>query len=269
MANTFGILAAVALLFGAFVSFKNKGQLESLASAISKEEGIKAKQTKIYEGLNADIDQLVAEKADYDKTKEETQAALEKQVAANADLDQQIASKRGEADAAKAKADEAEEVLNATGDVRELVPKMKTLRSDIAQLDDDISINAAVVDRLEGSKNQSVAQAQNLAEIISQGTSGVSYFESTKVRSVFRQWGFVTLAGGDKIGVVKKSKLSVLRGGEEIAQLIVTGVEPNSAAANIIPSSVKGDVTVSPGDTVVPIAEEAAQPNGNGGLASE
>jgi len=53
--------------------------------------------------------------------------------------------------------------------------------------------------------------------------------------------------------------LSVLRDGEEIAKLIVTGVEANTSAANIIPSSVKGDVTVSPGDKVVPLIEEGGE----------
>lgn len=260
MANTFGILAAVALLFGAFVSFKNKQNLESVDAAIVTEENTNEKQTKIFDGLKSDIDNLVSEKEDYDKTKEETQAALDQQTESNDALDQQITSKRKEADAAKAKADQAEEVLKEVGDIRELVPKMKTLRADIQQLEDDISINSTVVDRLEGNKSQTGALAQELADKIKQRTSGVSYFKSTQVRSVFRQWGFVTLAGGDNIGVVKKSKLSVQRGGEEIAQLIVTAVEPNSAAANIIPSSAKGDVSVSPGDTVVPLVEDEAKP---------
>lgn len=256
MANTFGILAAVALLFGAFVSFKNKSYLGEVNSSIDTENANKTQNTATFDSLVEDIAEIEEEKSGYDTTKDETQAKLEAQDAANAEAESKIASMKSEADAAKAKADDAAKKLEDLGSLEDLIPEMKALDSDIAQLEDDISSNSAVVDRLEGSNNASTAQAKALAKQYSQRTSGTSYFESTSVRSVFRQWGFVTLAGGDNIGVVKKSKLSVLRGGEEIAQLIVTGVEPNSAAANIIPSSVKVDQTVSPGDKVVPLQAE-------------
>lgn len=256
MANTFGILAAVVLLFGAFVSFKNKSYLEEVDSSIETENSNKTQNTATFDALVEDIDALEEEKSGYNSVKEETQAKLEAQDAANTEAESKIASMKSEADAAKAKADDAAKKLETLGPLDDLIPEMKALENDIAQLEDDISENSAVVDRLEGSKNASTAKAQALAEQLAQRTRGTSYFESTSVRSVFRQWGFVTLAGGDKIGVVKKSKLSVLRGGEEIAQLIVTGVEPNSAAANIIPSSVKGDHIVSPGDKVVPLQAE-------------
>ncbi|MGC6426519.1 MAG: hypothetical protein ACON5H_05920 [Akkermansiaceae bacterium] len=257
MANTFGILAAVALLFGAFVSFKNKQNLEEVDSAIATEENTNAKQTKVFDGLVENIGELVAEQEGYDKTKEESQAALDKQIEENKSLETQIEAKKQEADAAQAKADEAEEVLKEVGDIKTLIAEMKTLGAELEELDDEISLNSAVVDRLEGNKNETKEQTDQLAKILKLRTSGSSYFKSTQVRSVYRQWGFVTLAGGDNIGVVKKSKLSVQREGEEIAQLIVTGVEPNSAAASLIPTSIKDGVSVSPGDTVVPLAEDA------------
>ncbi|MDB4500757.1 hypothetical protein N9224_01095 [Akkermansiaceae bacterium] len=256
MANTFGILAAVALLFGAFVSFKNKSYLEKVDSSIDTENSNKTQNTATFDALVEDIAELEEEKGGYDTTKEETQAKLDEQETAIADAKKKIASMKSEANAAMVKANDAEEKLKELGPLDELIPEMKALEIDITQLEDDISENSAVVDRLQDSKNVSTAKAKALAEQLAKRTRGTSYFESTSVRSVFRQWGFVTLAGGDNIGVVKKSKLSVLRGGEEIAQLIVTGVEPNSAAANIIPSSVKGDQTVSPGDKVVPLQVE-------------
>ncbi|MGJ8696120.1 MAG: hypothetical protein ACSHYF_07365 [Verrucomicrobiaceae bacterium] len=257
MANTFGILAAVALLFGAFVAHKNKGNLENVIAQIGTEERNLEKQTGTHQGLLADIDSLEEEKAAYDATRTENESLLEKQIETNSALESEIASKKSEADSAKSTADEADDKLKALGPVDELIPEMKSLRNAVADLDDEISANSAVVDRLEGTKSATAAQAQDLAEKLAQRTKGTSYFSSTSVRTVFRQWGFVTLAGGDNIGVVKKSKLSVVRNGEEIAQLIVTGVEANTAAANIIPSSVKEGETVSPGDKVVPLEAEA------------
>jgi DNA repair exonuclease SbcCD ATPase subunit len=258
MANTFGILAAVALLFALFVSFKNKSQLEDIKATIATEDSKKARQTSSFNTLLEEIEALEGEKEGYDNTKTETLAALEKQNAANTELDKEIATAKSAANAAQQKADSAEDLLKELGDIGELIPKMKRLASAINELDDEISINAAKVDRLQGVDTSVKTKVAGLKKQLSDRTSGSSYFEATKVDAVFRQYGFVTLAGGDDIGVVKKSKLSVLREGEEIAQLLVTGVESTSAAANIIPSSLNGDVTVNPGDTVVPVAEEAA-----------
>lgn len=259
MANTFGILAAVALLIGAFVAHKNKEFLKDTIDLTTKEEGNKAKLQGTFDTLLGDIKALQAEKTGFDTTREETQVKLDSQLKTNEAIEDEIASKKSEADAAMAKADEAADTLKELGDIKGLAAKMKGLQADVRDLDDEISLNSAQVDRLEGNKTSTAAVAKDLAEKISKRVGGSSYFKSTKVRSVFRQYAFVTLAGGDNIGVVKKSKLSVMRGGEEVAQLIVTGVEANTAAANIIPSSVKDDVTVSPGDTVVPASAEEAK----------
>jgi hypothetical protein len=200
---------------------------------------------------------LDTESKQFNTFRDETQEKLDEQVAGNKKTQDSIDSKKGAADSAQAKADAADETLKELGDVVTLVPRMKALRAAVRDLEDEISINSAQVDRLTGTESTTLDIAKNLAKKLGDRVSGSSYFESTSVRSIFRQWGFVTLAGGDNIGVVKKSKLSVLRDGEEIAQLIVTGVEANTSAANIIPSSVKGDVTVSPGDKVVPLTGEA------------
>lgn len=260
MANTFGILAAVALLFGAFVSYKNGGKLTEINDAIVDKTAVNKRQAKKIDGLNADRNKNDDEAAGFNATKEELIVSLEEQNSKNQDLENKIVSKRNEANAAEAKADEAENILKEVGNIRDLIPRMKALTSDIAQLEDDISTNTTVVDRLQNSRSVADLRSDALTKELGNRTGGKSYFTSSEVRSVYRQWGFVTLAGGDNIGVVKKSKLSVQRGGEEIAQLIVTGVEANSAAANIIPSSVIADVTVSPGDTVVPLAEEVVAP---------
>jgi len=258
MANTFGILAAVALLIGAFIANKNKTFLADTIAATEQEGVSKATLQGKYETLRKDIGALEKEKAGFDTTRDEAQAKLETAEKDNVAMQTEINDKKSEADAAEVRADEADDTLKELGEVPKLAARMKALQAEVRDLEDQISLNTAQVDRLQGTKNTVSAKAQTLADQMSQRVGGSSYFKTTKIRSVFRQWGFVTLAGGDNIGVVKKSKLSVMRGGEEIAQLLVTGVEANTSAANIIPSSVKGGATVSPGDTVIPASEEKA-----------
>jgi len=50
-----------------------------------------------------------------------------------------------------------------------------------------------------------------------------------------------------------------MRGEQELARLIVTAVEENTAAASIIPSSVNEEIDISVGDVVVPLEDEPAK----------
>jgi len=74
----------------------------------------------------------------------------------------------------------------------------------------------------------------------------------TRIRSIYPNWGFVTLAAGNNAGVVANSSLDVVRDGETVAKLLVTAVESSSASASIVPDSLAPDVTLSVGDQVIP-----------------
>jgi len=72
-----------------------------------------------------------------------------------------------------------------------------------------------------------------------------------------RTWGFVTLAGGDSVGIVKDSTLDVIRNGEKVGEVVVTAVEANTAGASIVPTE-SGQPALYPGDLVV--SQISAQP---------
>ena len=84
-------------------------------------------------------------------------------------------------------------------------------------------------------------------------TSGQSLASlQTRIRSIYPNWGFVTLASGNNAGVVANSTLNVVRDGEVIAKLLVTAVESSTASASIVPDSLASDVTLAVGDRVEP-----------------
>ncbi len=259
MANTFGILAALVLAFAAYVASKNKTSLqEELTDIASEQKSYKQNQDTFTE-LKAQIDQLDDETQDFQLELKDREAKIDQQNAKNTEVETQIAEKEAEAKEAENKADEADEVLKELGDVADLIPELKRLKSSIADLDDQISVSDTEVSTLENSKATNSTEAKDLAQQLSSRNTGKSYFVTTRVRSVYRNWGFVTLGAGDNSGVVAKSKLKVLRGDEEICQLIVTAVEDNTAAANIIPSTVNPELDISVGDVVVPFEEAAAE----------
>jgi cell shape-determining protein MreC len=64
-------------------------------------------------------------------------------------------------------------------------------------------------------------------------------------------WNFVVLSIGDHQGVTTNAELIVKRGGDQIAKVRVSSVNPNTAVADVIPGSVASGVTVQPGDQVI------------------
>ncbi len=254
MAPTFGSLAALILLFAAFVANKNKEAIEEANSLIAQEDKKFDRQTTTYDGLVSDIDGLVTDKKDADASREAKQIDLDKQLAENKATEAELASKKAEAASIEEEVASAEDKLKTVGDPRDLAPKIEALKMAVAGMEDDVALINAQVSKLLSDKKTTDSQATELKRVLSYRTKGMSQPTlRTRINSVFRNYGFVTLAGGDGAGVVAGSKLSVLNNGEEIAQLRVTAVEANSSSANIIPSSLKGDTSISIGDVVVPV----------------
>ncbi len=256
MANTFGILTALVLAFATLVAFKNKKSLQGELDRIANQENRLKVQKEELKKLGQDIDQLDSETANFDAERQTKEAEIEQQNAKNAGVEAQIADKEAEAKEFETKADEAEEFLKEIGDVDDLIPELGRLKTSIAQLDDDLAIAQTAVSQLENKKTDDATTSQNLSSQLSQRNSGKSYFVSARVKSIYRNWGFVTLNAGDSSGVVAKSKLKVMRGDNELARLIVTAVEANTATANIIPSSIDPENDISIGDVIIPLEDE-------------
>jgi len=64
-------------------------------------------------------------------------------------------------------------------------------------------------------------------------------------------WNFVVVDVGDKQGVAVNAPLFVMRGGQAIARLKVTSVEPRTSIADVVSGSVQKGVNVQAGDRVV------------------
>ena len=82
----------------------------------------------------------------------------------------------------------------------------------------------------------------------------------TTVREVFSRWGFVVIDGGGSRGVNARTKLLVARGGQKIAELQVTTVEPNVSVCAVVPGTLRADMVIAPGDLVVVAPVKAAPP---------
>lgn len=71
------------------------------------------------------------------------------------------------------------------------------------------------------------------------------------VLHVNQGWNFVVIDVGDKQGVTVNSPLLVMRGGQRVATLKITSVEPRQSIADVVPGTMARGTMVQVGDRVV------------------
>ncbi len=268
MANIFAILTAIVLALSAFIAFKNKGREGEEGNGyqgwILKRENMQAALKRKQDHL-ADVE---AELAETEGTLTEFNADNEVKTKENADQEEknetlkaEVAAMEASAKAKAAEVAEKEDSIKEFGDVDQVLAELTQLQSDLRQIALDITQGEANRADLEAQRTGVEASLADVRERISWRVSGESNPEAeTRIRSVYATLGFVTLAGGDNLGIVKNSTLEVLRDEEVIAKLKVTTVESKSAAADIIPDSIVNGESVQVGDTVRAAEKAAPEP---------
>lgn len=263
MANVFGILTAIVLALSAFIAYKNKTAYET---KISDRQSEIDKLTKSEARLKADEEVLGAlpeEIAGVDSAVEKLTSDEAAQTTINTDLKTQAETKSAKIAANKQKLDEIREKTAKTGDLKELASKMRATNAELEDLAQSISGAEAKLANLTSQNTATEGMVSTAKSKFENFSNGQSLPElKTRIRSIYPNWGFVTLASGNAAGVVTNSTLDVVRDGETIAKLLVTAVESNTASASIVPDSLSSDVTLMVGDRVVP-GQKAAKTPGN------
>ena len=269
MANIFAILTAIVLAFSAFVAFKNKGKEKDEGNGYQgwiykreqMEEQLKRKQTYLAE-VNKDLAETEGTLTEFNADNEVKTKENADQEEKNETLKAEVAAMEASAKAKAAEVAEKEDSIKEFGDVDQVLAELTQLQSDLRQIALDITQGEANRADLEAQRTGVEASLADVRERISWRVSGESNPEAeTRIRSVYATLGFVTLAGGDNLGIVKNSTLEVLRDEEVIAKLKVTTVESKSAAADIIPDSVVDGESVQVGDTVRAAQKAAPEPD--------
>lgn len=265
MANVFGILTAIVLALSAFVAFKNKAAYETDISVtqtrkeelaksekrLAKDEEILAALPIEIAGVDEEVDQLSTDEA----AQQKVNAGLTDQVKTKTETDK-IAEDKEKLDGIRAK-------TAPIGNLNELASKMRETNSAIVELKLAIEANEAKLANLTAetvSAESQITSTKSKFDDFAEGRSLPTL--NTRIRSIYPNWGFVTLAAGNNAGVVTSSVLNVVRNDTVIAQLLVTAVEASTASASIVPDSLVDDTTLMVGDRVVPGLKET-KPAGN------
>jgi peptidoglycan hydrolase CwlO-like protein len=264
MANILGIFTAIVLAAAIFIGLKNNTRLEEEISKRQDRERILKTNSDNLRELQAVLEALPIERKGIDdefavKTTEET--ALKDEVA---ELKSEIEAKTQEITTNKEELEAIREKTAKVGNIRELASKMKAMRTDREDLEQQIEANEAKLANLTEQNQMTQADSDRRKEeleILSKGQSLPTL--KTRIRTIYATWGFVTLGDGNNAGVNANSTLDVVRDGDVIAKLLVTAVESRSASATIIPDSIVADVTLMVGDMVVPSVKTQNTPAEN------
>ena len=254
----FGTLAALILAVGAWMGYKNNDEYKKQIGLRQDQEAINiqklAEQNAARKALKAETTAkvaLIAENKELDVKLKDINAQVES-------VQKEIKTKKDSIRDLTAEVAKSKEIWKELGDIETIVPKIKSMRNDIAALKDDIETETANLSNLKQQKKDTEASiASNKARVELETIGQSQPYLKTTVKTVYSTWGFVTLNGGDIQGVVPNSLLDIVRDGEVVAQLRVTSVEPNRAAADILRDSLGQDIILRSGDKV--IAHEVAK----------
>ena len=268
MANVFAILTAVVLAVSAFLALQNQGKEDEpgrgyrgwISKRQDEQRGLARNETLLTE-TRQKRDDTTAERDKFDGENAGLQTEVDEQLKKNEDLESTIADKKSVAETKKSELNKMKSAFQDVGDVEEVIVKLQTTQRQLAELKTEIAAKEARRAQLEEQVTVTESANNNLRgkiSLYSQKKSDPNLI--TRVRSVYRDLGFVTLAGGDNLGVVKDSTLEVVRGGEVVGKLLVTAVEAGTAAADIIPDTFAVGETVVTGDSVRAAGEDDAAP---------
>ena len=260
MWKALSVIAAILAAGAAFMSYLNKGDAEQernlLKTAennlkdidarfveVKKEQEVFAsKNTKMEERRDTALEEQEAEKQ---KLEAKTQEVM--------DTNERI--KELEMEIAKAKSQIAE-----FGNIKQLMALIDQLEGDLAKTREQI---VALSGELDSSTAQHVAATKKIQEFKDlefRQRNGQMKSINASITSVYNNWGFVVLGAGDRQGVVSRTRLDVNRGGDKIAELVVTNLEKNRSVCDIVPGSMEPGQILRPGDSVSVNAESLPKP---------
>ena len=257
MAKILLIISALVIAATAYLGFATKQKVEEVQGQLKEKKAT-----------------LITTQADLSKTKGTLKKTEDELVAAKATIeekDKEIIAKKGEIDTIKG------ELSKVTADLEEKVKKLADIQEqldkigkgpggnvdemikqvgDLTKAKADLEVKVAELAQVQDTLNKQLSDEKSktaAAEIVVRG-----YKENITRRGLTGTvlaynpgWNFVVLSIGDKQSLKAGKEMVVTRGGQMVAKVRVTSVEPSTSIADIIPSSVAKGQSVQPGDSVV------------------
>ncbi len=233
----------------------------------------KTKVADLQTNLSKAKDDLQVAKNTAETAKKDLSKAKEELTAANKAADeakQKLTAAETERDEAKKKADQLnQDIEQRNTQIAELNKQLEGMKNptvvdpvanpQVVELEEKLKRAVAERDELKAVQDTLNNRVREADERLQTAQAAVRRYESGVTRqgltgrilAVNQGWNFVVLDVGDRQGAAVNAPLLVLRGGEPIARLKITSVEPSTSIADVIPGSAARGSMVQPGDRVV------------------
>lgn len=258
MARILLIIAALVIAGSAYLGFETKNKVDALQ--------LDLRSTK--DKLSKTIAELTQTKEKLAKTEEELTVAK----ATIEERDKEILDKKNQIDGLNEKLTKANaevETLNAEVNkikdemtklaasfdgikIEEIAGKIRELSDAKTKLETELAEAKQVQETLNTRiKEKEDKLASSERQVLEYKTGFVRNGLTGTVLAYNSGWNFVVLSIGDKQGLKANTPMVLTRGGQMVAKVRVTSVEPNTAIADIVPGSTTRGRGVQPGDSVV------------------
>jgi predicted RNase H-like nuclease (RuvC/YqgF family) len=223
-----------------------------LVATLLQRNNFLAERLGVLETKEGELAGLRKDVAGLEKENKQLAEEILKATSEKADLQENIRKKNNAIKTNEDTIKKYEEALSSAGNPEELKRQVSENIARLKQADLDLATEQANLEAALQRKDNLETSLAALRRKETMQQSGVMEADfSSTVREVFSRWGFVTINGGASRGVNAKTKLHVMRGGDKIADLQVTTVEPNVAVCAIVPGTLAADVAIAPGDRIV------------------
>lgn len=260
MWKALSVIAALLVAGAAFLSFLNKGDVEQerklLATSVSNLADITARNAEVLEDQKVITRRNTAMEGRRDEALAEQEAEKGKLEAKTQEvMDTNDRIKELETEIADAKAKIAE-----FGNIEQLITLIDQLQTDLFSAKNEIATLETTLASTKTQEQRTAERIQAIKDLEFRQRNGQMVSINANIASVYNTWGFVVLGAGDRQGVVSRTKLDVKRGGEKIAELVVTNLEKNRSVCDIVPGSMQPGQMLRPGDRVSVSPESLPKP---------
>jgi len=248
------IIAAIILtLVSGYLSWQTRSKVNGLKGdlAAAQTQATTAESKVADAAKSAKEAKEAAENAAKDKEAAETALTTAKSDADKAKAD--LTSAKADVDAKQKEIDDLKaKIAAAPTPAPGPDPALDEMKKQLADADAKMKEQQQVVESLQKKQTETEQHAQQLEQEEARRKTAVSLpgLEG-KVVAVNPSWNFVVLNVGDRQGIVMNSTLVVKRGGNSVARLRVTSVEPATSIADIVPGTVPKGTYVQPGDVAI------------------
>lgn len=260
MWKALSVIAAIFVAGAAFLSYLNKTDVEVERTLLSTSEDnlkdIKARFAEV-KGQQVEFDRLNT------KMQERRETALAEQEAEKLKLEAKTQEVMDTNDRIQELEDEiakAKEQIAEFGNIAQLMALIDQLQTDLFTAKNQIAV---LEEQLKASESRHVATSETIQDFKNlefRQRNGEMVAINAAITNVYNTWGFVILGAGDAEGVVSRTRLDVNRGGDKIAELVVTNLEKNRSVCDIVPGSMEPGQIIRPGDRVSVNAESLPKP---------